>query len=59
MILAFLLSLLSCTQDYAVINSKEPETIVVTETITETITEEVEIEVPVYGKAGLSMQLTI
>jgi len=48
MILAFLLSLLSCTQDYAVINSKEPETIVVTETITETITEEIEIEVPVY-----------
>ena len=48
MILAFLLSLLSCTQDYAVINSKEPETIVVTETITETITEEVEIEIPVY-----------
>ena len=37
-----------CTQDYAVINSKEPETIVVTETVTETKTETVEIEVPVY-----------
>ena len=34
--------------DYAVINSKEPEVIVKTETITETITEEVEVEVPVY-----------
>ena len=49
MILAFLLSIMSCTSpDYAVINSKEPETIVVTETITETVTETVEIEVPVY-----------
>lgn len=48
MVLAFLLSLFSCTQDYAVINSKEPETIVITETITETETVEVEIEVPVY-----------
>mgnify|MGYP003627757651 CR=1 FL=1 len=49
MILAFLLSILSCTSpEYAVINSKEPATIVVTETITETVTETVEIEVPVY-----------
>jgi len=38
----------SCTQDYSVINSKEPETIVITETVTETETIEVEIEVPVY-----------
>lgn len=42
------LGLLSCTQDYSVINSKEPETIVITETVTETETVEVEIEVPVY-----------
>ena len=42
------LSLLSCTQDYSVINSKQPETIVITETVTETETVEVEIEVPVY-----------
>ena len=48
MILAFILSLVSCTQDYAVINSKEPETIVITETVTETETVEVEVEVPVY-----------
>ena len=41
------LGLLSCTQDYSVINSKQPETIVITET-TETETVEVEIEVPVY-----------
>ena len=34
--------------DYAVINSKEPEVIVKTETITETIIEEVEVEIPVY-----------
>ena len=39
---------LGCTQDYSVINSKEPETIVITETVTETETVEVEIEVPVY-----------
>ena len=39
---------LGCTQDYSVINSKEPETIVITETITETETVEVEVEVPVY-----------
>ena len=39
---------ISCTQDYSVINSKEPETIVITETVTETETIEVEIEVPVY-----------
>ena len=45
-LLFFLSALLSCTQDYAVINSQEPETIVVTETITET--EVVEVEVPVY-----------
>ena len=38
----------SCTQDYSVINSKEPETIVITETVTETKTETIEIEVPVY-----------
>ena len=38
----------SCTQDYSVINSKEPETIVITETVTETKTETVEIEIPVY-----------
>ena len=44
--LLFLLGLISCTQDYAVINSQEPETIVITETITETV--EVEVEVPVY-----------
>ena len=37
---------LSCTNDYSVINSKEPETIIITETVTETV--EVEIEVPVY-----------
>jgi len=56
MILAFLLGLVSCGPDYAVINSnsKEPETVVITETetITETITETetvtVEVEVPVY-----------
>lgn len=49
MILAFLLSIMSCTSpDYAVINSKEPETIVITETITETVTETVEVEVPTY-----------
>ncbi len=40
--------ILSCTQDYSVINSKEPETIVITETVTETETVTVEIEVPVY-----------
>ena len=45
-LLYFLSALLSCTQDYAVINSQEPETIVVTETITET--ETIEVEVPVY-----------
>lgn len=45
-LLFFLSVLLSCTQDYAVINSQEPETIVVTETITET--ETIEVEVPVY-----------
>ena len=39
---------ISCTQDYSVINSKEPETIVITETVTETKTETVEIEIPVY-----------
>ncbi len=38
----------SCTQDYSVINSKEPETIVITETVTETKTETVEVEIPVY-----------
>jgi len=48
MVLAILLSLFSCTQDYSVINSKEPETIVITETITETETVEVKVEVPVY-----------
>ena len=48
MLFLSLLSLLSCTQDYSVINSKEPETIVITETITETETIEVEVEVPVY-----------
>ena len=48
MILAFFLGLISCVNDYSVINSKEPETIVITETITETETVEVEIEVPVY-----------
>ena len=42
------LGLLSCTQDYSVINSKQPETIVITETVTETETVEIEIEVPVY-----------
>ncbi|WP_339634648.1 vWA domain-containing protein [uncultured Maribacter sp.] len=47
-LLLFVSALLSCTQDYAVINSQEPETIVVTETITETETVEVEVEVPVY-----------
>ena len=47
-LLFFLSALLSCTQDYAVINSQEPETIVITETITETETIEVEVEVPVY-----------
>ena len=45
-LLFFLSALLSCTQDYAVINSQEPETIIVTETITET--ETIEVEVPVY-----------
>ena len=48
MLFLSLLSLLSCTQDYSVINSKEPETIVITETVTETETIEVEVEVPVY-----------
>ena len=48
MVLAFLLSLLSCTNDYSVINAHEPETIVITETVTETETIEVEVEVPVY-----------
>jgi len=48
MILAFFLGLMSCTSDYSVINSKEPETIVITETITETETIEIEVEVPVY-----------
>ena len=48
MIFAFVFSLLSCTNDYAVINSREPETIVITETITETVTEIIETEVPVY-----------
>jgi hypothetical protein len=38
----------ACNQDYAVINSQEPETIVITETVTETETIEVEVEVPVY-----------
>ncbi len=47
-LLLFVSALLSCTQDYAVINSQEPETIVITETITETETIEVEVEVPVY-----------
>jgi|TARA_A200000159_G_C7326553_1_gene341236 hypothetical protein len=48
MVLTLLLSLFGCTQDYSVINSKEPETIVITETVTETETVEIEIEVPVY-----------
>jgi len=54
MILAFLLGLVSCSPDYAIINSdsKEPETVVITETetITETITETetVTVEVPIY-----------
>lgn len=47
-LLFFALSLLSCSTDYSVINSKEPETVVVTETVTETETVTVEIEVPVY-----------
>jgi len=45
--LAFL-NLVGCTQEYAVINSKEPEKIYITETETETITVTEEIEVPVY-----------
>ena len=50
MILAFLFSLMSCHQDYAIVQPGEPETIVITETVTETITETetVEVEVPVY-----------
>lgn len=48
MVLALLFSLFSCTNDYSVINSKEPETIVITETVTETNTVEVEVEIPVY-----------
>ena len=50
MIFAFLISLMSCTQDYAVITSGEPEKIYVTETETVTVVEEVEVEVevPVY-----------
>jgi hypothetical protein len=48
MLFLSLLSLISCTQDYSVINSKEPETIVITETVTETVTETIEVEVPVY-----------
>ena len=47
-LLLFVSALLSCTQDYAVINSQEPETIVITETITETETIEIEVEVPEY-----------
>jgi hypothetical protein len=47
-LLFFALSLLSCSTDYSVINSKEPETVVITETVTETETVTVEIEVPVY-----------
>ncbi len=47
-LLFFALSLLSCSTDYSVINSKEPEVVVVTETVTETETVTVEIEVPVY-----------
>ena len=47
--LLFLLGMLSCTQDYAVVTG-ETKTVVVTETVTETITETetVEVEVPVY-----------
>jgi len=48
-LLLFLVSMISCTQDYAVITG-ETKTVVVTETVTETITETetVEVEVPVY-----------
>jgi|TARA_R110000824_G_scaffold331375_1_gene518064 hypothetical protein len=42
------LNAMGCTQEYAVINSKEPEKIYITETETETITVVEEIEVPVY-----------
>ncbi len=50
MILAFILTLMSCGPDYAIVKPGEPETIIVTETVTETITETetVEVEVPVY-----------
>lgn len=47
-IFTILFGILSCTQDYAVINSKKPETIVITETVTETETVTVEVEVPIY-----------
>ena len=42
------LNAMGCTQEYAVINSKEPEKIYITETETETITVTEEVEVPVY-----------
>jgi len=42
------LNIVGCTQEYAIINSKEPEKIYITETETETITVTEEIEVPVY-----------
>jgi len=50
MILAFILTLMSCGPDYAIVMPGEPETIVITETVTETIieTETVETEIPVY-----------
>jgi len=48
MILAFILSLLSCGPDYAIVKPGDPETIIITETVTETVTVTEEVEVPVY-----------
>ena len=42
------LNAMGCTQEYAVINSKEPEKVYITETETEIITVTEEVEVPVY-----------
>lgn len=42
------LNAMGCTQEYAVINSKEPEKVYITETETEIVTVTEEVEVPVY-----------
>ena len=53
-LLTLLFAAACSSPDYAVINSKKPDVVVVTETVTETITEEIEVpvyievEVPVY-----------